>query len=220
MVECAGLEIRYTVSPYRGFESLLLRQGPVHRVQGRPRKQQRALRNQGPLSFEVQDRPSRSSPYGGTNGEPRQALRGNFSSRLEGPHRCLKSGAHTRPGAPMTSRAASGTPAVRSSGTRSRADFLCATRWFVGALSTPRILSSPQRPGRRVWTSMWTPGAWRAGAGFAALACRLSSSFPRPDVAPVCGMRATAAVGHERSWVAKPRERSLWACFLDWNRSL
>ena len=27
MVECAGLEIRYTVSPYRGFESLLLRQG-------------------------------------------------------------------------------------------------------------------------------------------------------------------------------------------------
>lgn len=25
MVECAGLEIRYTVSPYRGFESLLLR---------------------------------------------------------------------------------------------------------------------------------------------------------------------------------------------------
>ena len=26
MVECAGLEIRYTVSPYRGFESLLLRQ--------------------------------------------------------------------------------------------------------------------------------------------------------------------------------------------------
>ena len=26
MVECAGLEIRYTVIPYRGFESLLLRQ--------------------------------------------------------------------------------------------------------------------------------------------------------------------------------------------------
>ena len=26
MVECAGLEIRYTVPPYRGFESLLLRQ--------------------------------------------------------------------------------------------------------------------------------------------------------------------------------------------------
>ena len=26
MVECAGLEIRYTVMPYRGFESLLLRQ--------------------------------------------------------------------------------------------------------------------------------------------------------------------------------------------------
>ena len=26
MVECAGLEIRYTVFPYRGFESLLLRQ--------------------------------------------------------------------------------------------------------------------------------------------------------------------------------------------------
>ena len=26
MVECAGLEIRYTVLPYRGFESLLLRQ--------------------------------------------------------------------------------------------------------------------------------------------------------------------------------------------------
>ena len=25
MVECAGLEIRYTVIPYRGFESLLLR---------------------------------------------------------------------------------------------------------------------------------------------------------------------------------------------------
>jgi hypothetical protein len=30
VVECAGLEIRYTVLPYRGFESLLLRQGPVH----------------------------------------------------------------------------------------------------------------------------------------------------------------------------------------------
>jgi hypothetical protein len=27
VVECAGLEIRYTVLPYRGFESLLLRQG-------------------------------------------------------------------------------------------------------------------------------------------------------------------------------------------------
>lgn len=26
VVECAGLEIRYTVIPYRGFESLLLRQ--------------------------------------------------------------------------------------------------------------------------------------------------------------------------------------------------
>ena len=26
MVECAGLEIRYTGLPYRGFESLLLRQ--------------------------------------------------------------------------------------------------------------------------------------------------------------------------------------------------
>jgi len=26
VVECAGLEIRYTVLPYRGFESLLLRQ--------------------------------------------------------------------------------------------------------------------------------------------------------------------------------------------------
>jgi hypothetical protein len=30
VVECAGLEIRYTVSPYRGFESLLLRQDLVH----------------------------------------------------------------------------------------------------------------------------------------------------------------------------------------------
>ena len=31
MVECAGLEIRCTVMPYRGFESHLLRQEPVHR---------------------------------------------------------------------------------------------------------------------------------------------------------------------------------------------
>jgi hypothetical protein len=28
VVECAGLEIRYTVIPYRGFESLPLRQLP------------------------------------------------------------------------------------------------------------------------------------------------------------------------------------------------
>lgn len=29
MVECAGLEIRYTVIPYRGFKSLSFRQKPV-----------------------------------------------------------------------------------------------------------------------------------------------------------------------------------------------
>jgi hypothetical protein len=35
VVECAGLEIRYTVLPYRGFESLLLRQDtpPLTRTQ-------------------------------------------------------------------------------------------------------------------------------------------------------------------------------------------
>lgn len=34
MVECAGLEIRYTVIPYRGFESLLLRQNKKPRTAG------------------------------------------------------------------------------------------------------------------------------------------------------------------------------------------
>ena len=34
MVECAGLEIRYTVIPYRGFESLLLRQYKKPRTAG------------------------------------------------------------------------------------------------------------------------------------------------------------------------------------------
>ena len=34
MVECAGLEIRYTVIPYRGFESLLLRQHKKPRSAG------------------------------------------------------------------------------------------------------------------------------------------------------------------------------------------
>lgn len=56
MVECAGLEIRYTVIPYRGFESLLLRQeipteenscsakDPSTQVHQSPPQQQRALR--------------------------------------------------------------------------------------------------------------------------------------------------------------------------------
>jgi hypothetical protein len=34
VVECAGLEIRYTVIPYRGFESLLLRQYKKPRAAG------------------------------------------------------------------------------------------------------------------------------------------------------------------------------------------
>ncbi|MEY2618109.1 MAG: hypothetical protein RL522_1111, partial [Pseudomonadota bacterium] len=32
MVECAGLEIRYTGLPYRGFESLLLRQNKTFQL--------------------------------------------------------------------------------------------------------------------------------------------------------------------------------------------
>lgn len=59
MVECAGLEIRYTVSPYRGFESLLLRHtsrkfgapGPVllSDPTSRPTKQEQQARGLGLL---------------------------------------------------------------------------------------------------------------------------------------------------------------------------